>query len=101
MDALSHSLLLGEPVNSTAWLSGRICGHRCVASPGARFVTGSGIPPAAETRESSAFTSSAAMMLPSSPQDPPRRLGASHNTTAAPPRTEIFLSLPSDEKPIH
>ena len=41
------------------------------------------------------------MMLPSSPQLAPRPRGASHSVTAAPPSTEIFLSLPSAKNPIH
>ena len=88
-------------VNSTALSPGKTCGHRCVNSPGASVVNGSGVPPPEGTRERGLDGESAAMMLSSSPQAPPRPVGASHTVRALPPSTETFFSLPSAKNATH
>src|SRR5579862_8975272 len=80
-------------VNRTAWLPGRTCGQRWVLSPAFILVRGAGVPPLDDTRERPPLEVSASTMLPSSPQLAPRILDASHKVIAAPPSTEIFLSL--------
>ena len=51
MLAPSNPKALVCAVNSTALPPGRTCGHRCVNSPGANVVKGSGVPPAEGTRD--------------------------------------------------
>ena len=85
----------------TAWLPGSTCGQRLVRSPSFSLVSGVGTPPAEGTVERAALFSGENTILPSSPQLALRKDGASQRVTAAPPSTEIFLSLPSALKPIH
>src|SRR5580698_4365582 len=99
--APSNPVADGLEVKSTAFPPGRICGQRCVASPCASCVTGAGAPPAEGIRDKEPLLLNAAMIVPSSPQLAPRPSGASHNATAEPPSTEIFLSFPCAKKASH
>src|SRR5947208_16860255 len=92
-----------EAVKSTAVLPGSICGHRCVSSPApaSSFVSGSGVPPAEETRKSPERVLGVKTIDPSSPHDPPRSSSTSQIVRGAPPLTEIFLSFPSAKNPFH
>ena len=66
-------------------------------------VSGSGFPPAADTRIKRVFgvPSGENTMVPSSLHAPPRPAGASHNVTVTPPATATFFNLPPEKNPIH
>ena len=101
MLAESKAVVAAWAVNNTAFAPGRTCGQRWVSSPAASSVNATGEPPVAGIRASTPIRLSSAMMLPSSPQLPPRPLGAEDNAMAAPPSTEILLSLLLLKKPTH
>src|SRR5258708_15332742 len=91
-------------MNKIAFPPGRIWGQRCEASQCVRSSSfiGVGAPPAAEIRDKGPPGESATMMLPSSPQLPPvKEALESHKAMAAPPSTEIFLSLFCEKNATH
>lgn len=91
------------PVKSTALPPCSTCGHRCVTSPSAGDASGSGFPPADDTRSKRTLDVEPGIntIVPSSPHAPPRPFGASHSVTPAPPATAIFFSLPPAKNAIH
>src|SRR6266851_90516 len=96
MLAPSNPPTLVWAMNRTALPPGRTWGQRCEASPRARSssVMGVGAPPAADIRDKGPEKERATTMLPSSPQLPPvKEAPESHKAMAAPPATDVFLSL--------
>ena len=63
-------------------------------------MTGSGLPPASETRDNPAPVVPANTIIPLAPQLAPAPTGAAHNVIGKPPDVEIFLSCPSAKNPI-
>ena len=90
----------GEAVKSTASPPGKICGQRCVASPGPSLVSSCGVRPAAGIREKGDRFPWPAMIYPSSPQlraDRGRRGTRQSHRRAALDRD--FLQFSSGEEP--